>query len=51
MMSNLERIDAFDVNFVDSAARQEFKLETSRGMGESRIYVGNDEQRYDDFFD
>lgn len=48
---NLERIDAFDINFVDSAARKEFKLSTSTGMGESRIYVGNDEERYDEFFD
>jgi putative restriction endonuclease len=48
---NLERIDAFDINFVDSAARKEFKLSNSTGAGESRIYIGNDEERYDDFFD
>lgn len=48
---NLERIDAFDINFVDSAARREFKLNTSTGMGESRIYVGNDEKMLDEFFD
>lgn len=48
---NLERIDAFDINFVDSAARKEFKLSSSTGMGESRIYIGNDEEKYDEFFD
>lgn len=48
---NLERIDAFDINFVDSAARKEFKLNTSTGMGESRIYIGNDETKYDEFFE
>ena len=48
---NLERIDAFDINFVDSAARREFKLNSSTGMGESRIYIGNDEAKYDEFFE
>ena len=48
---NLERLDAFDINFVDSAARREFKQNTSTGMGESRIYVGNDEEALDEFFD
>ena len=48
---NLERLDAFDINFVDSAARREFKQNTSTGMGESRIYVGNDEETLDEFFD
>lgn len=48
---NLERIDAFDINFVDSAARKEFKLNSSTGMGESRIYIGKDEEKYDEFFD
>ena len=48
---DLERLDAFDINFVDSAARREFKLNTSTGMGESRIYVGNDEKTLDEFFD
>lgn len=48
---NLERIDAFDINFVDSAARREFKLNSSTGMGESRIYIGNDETKYDKFFE
>lgn len=48
---NLERLDAFDINFVDSAARKEFKRNTSTGMGESRIYVGKDEATLDEFFD
>ncbi len=47
----IKRIDAFDINFVDSAARKEFKLDFSTGTGESRIYVGKDEKRYDDFFE
>ena len=47
----LKRIDAFDINFVDSAARKEFKLDSSTGMGESRIYIGHDEEKYDEFFE
>lgn len=47
----LERIDAFDINFVDSAARKEFKLDTSSGAGEARIYIGTDEERFDEFFE
>lgn len=47
----LKRIDAFTINFVDSAARKEFKLSSSTGMGESRIYIGRDEEKYDEFFD
>lgn len=48
---SLKRIDAFDINFVDSAARKEFKLNTSTGVGESRIYIGSDEEKYDEFFE
>ena len=47
----LKRLDAFDINFVDSAAAKDFKLDSSTGMGESRIYIGHDEERYDDFFE
>lgn len=47
----LKRIDAFDINFVDSAASKDFKLKNSTGIGEKRIYIGHDEQRYDDFFE
>lgn len=47
----LKRLDAFDINFVDSAAIRDFKLDTSTGMGESRIYIGHDEERYDEFFE
>lgn len=47
----LKRIDAFDINFVDSACRREFKLDSSTGMGESRIYIGHDEEKYDEFFE
>lgn len=47
----LKRLDAFDINFVDSAAAKDFKLESSTGMGESRIYIGHDEERYDEFFE
>ncbi len=46
-----KRIDAFDINFVDSAASKDFKLKDSTGMGEKRIYIGHDEERYDEFFD
>lgn len=47
----LVRLDAFDINFVDSAAINYFKLDSSTGMGESRIYIGHDEERYDEFFE
>lgn len=47
----LKRIDAFDINFVDSASRRDFKLDSSTGMGESRIYIGHDEKKYDEFFE
>lgn len=47
----LKRLDAFDINFVDSAAIKDFKLDSSTGVGESRIYIGHDEERYDDFFE
>lgn len=47
----LKRIDAYEINFVDSAARKEFKLDSSTGMGESRIYIGHDEEKYDEFFE
>lgn len=48
---SLKRIDAFDINYVDSCARKEFKLKDSSGTGERRIYVGHDETKYDEFFD
>lgn len=47
----IKRVDALEVNFVDSAARREFKMSSTRGMGESRIYVGSDENLCDAFFD
>ena len=47
----LERIDAFDINYVDSCARKEFKLKKTTGEGEKRLYIGNDEAKYDEFFD
>lgn len=46
----LRRIDAFEVNYADSATRKELKLKT-KGMGEARIYVGHDEEKYDEFFE
>lgn len=59
-MDNLKWIDAFSVNFADSAARQELKVVQQRvhtngtpankGIGEKRIYVGSDEACYDSFF-
>ena len=48
---SLERIDAFEVNFVDSCAKEEFKLQSTTGIGERRIYVGSDENKYDEFFE
>ena len=48
---NLKRIDAFEINFVESAARKEFKFIDSTGSGEARIYIGTDEKKYDEFFD
>lgn len=47
----LKRIDAYEINFVDSAARSEFKLKTTTGTGEKRIYIGRDEAKFDEFFD
>ena len=47
----LERIDAFEVNFVDSCAKEEFKLQSTTGVGERRIYIGKEEQKYDEFFE
>ena len=39
---NLKRIDAFEINFVESAARKEFKFIDSTGSGEARIYIVTD---------
>lgn len=47
----ITRIDAFDTNFEECAADKKYKFEGSRGAGEKRIYVGNDERLLDDFFD
>lgn len=46
----LKRVDALEVNFVDSAARQEFKMKSTTGVGEARIYIGHDEEICDEFF-
>ena len=45
-----KRIDARELNFVDSACREEYKLDTS-GTGEKRLYVGHDEAELDEFFE
>ena len=57
----LRAIDALEINFVDSAARSEFKLNTStergggksNGIGEKRLYITNtkDPKELDDFFE
>ena len=57
----LRAIDALEINFVDSAARSEFKLNTStergggksKGIGEKRLYITNtkDPKELDDFFE
>lgn len=47
---NVQRIDAFDINFVESAACKNLKLE-GKGTGEARIYVGGEKEKLDEFFD
>lgn len=47
----LIRIDAFDMNFEECSAMKKYKLSTTTGMGEKRIYVGHDERLLDEFFD
>jgi hypothetical protein len=60
-MSNLKRIDSFYINYADSFARAGLKIKemfihadgklAKKGVGEKRIYVGNDEVYYDSFFE
>ena len=45
------RIDAFDMNLEECAVLKKYKLGTTSGMGEKRIYVGHDEEALDEFFD
>lgn len=45
------RIDAFDMNFEECSVAKKYKLSTTTGMGEKRIYVGHDETLLDEFFD
>ena len=47
----LTRIDAFDLNYEECSAHRKYKLDGTTGMGEKRIYVGNDEKLLDEFFD
>lgn len=47
----ITRIDAFDMNFEECAVNRKYKLLTTTGSGEKRIYVGHDEQLLDEFFD
>ena len=59
--NRLKIIDALEINFVDSCARKEFKLNTSgeqapgktKGVGEKRLYISNtkDSSEYDTFFE
>lgn len=48
---SFKRIDAIDINYVDSAADRSLKIAGTTGMGEARLYAGHDEQLLDDFFD
>lgn len=59
-MALLRRLDAFDVTFPDCSARSELKIRerkvhrdgraAKKGVGEKRLYVGNDEKDLDKFF-
>lgn len=61
MKTKLVRVDALEINFVDSCCRKEFKLDTSserkegkgKGVGEKRLFIKHlkDPSEYDDFFD
>ena len=47
----ITRIDAFEMNLEECAVMKKYKLGSTKGMGEKRIYVGHDEALLDDFFD
>lgn len=47
----LKRIDAIDINYVDSAADPTLKVGNTSGAGEARLYAGHDEKLMDDFFE
>ncbi len=47
----LKRIDAIDINYVDSAADRALKVGNTSGAGEARLYTGHDEQLMDSFFE
>lgn len=47
----ITRIDAFEMNLEECAVMKKYKLRSTKGMGEKRIYVGHDETLLDDFFD
>lgn len=46
-----KRIDAFDMNFEECSAAKKYKLISTTGIGEKRIYAGHDEAALDEFFD
>lgn len=45
------RIDAFEINYEECSVHKNYKLMTTKGMGEARIYVGHDEVALDEFFE
>ena len=45
-----ERIEAFEINFPESASQNRLKFIGSTGAGEKRIYVGYNKEELDDFF-
>lgn len=45
-----ERIDAFEINYPESATTNNLKLFGSTGNGEKRIYIGHNQQELDEFF-
>lgn len=46
-----KNIDAFEIRYADSFTDEPLKLKSTTGIGEVRIYVGNDEQLRDEFFE
>lgn len=47
----LKRIDAIEINYVDSAADKDLKIGYTKGTGEARLYAGHDEESLDNFFE
>ena len=48
---SFKRLDAIDINYVDSAADRSLKIAGTTGVGEARLYAGNNEKDLDEFFE